>query len=316
MNSTALQTQHTGTELERSHSEQAQLGAWLLELDSPNTRAAYRRDLAGFLDFLQALATEEGAEAPALLSVSRQLVALYAENLRGEGRAASTIARKLSALSSFYSYAVAEGWLESSPVANLKRPKVSEESPTLGPDRVELSQLLEAAQELGAKEYALMSLLGLVGLRVSEVTGATVSDLGRETGRAGKEHRTLKVRRKGGKAQTVALPALAVQALEPLVEGREEGALLVRASGLPLDRYDCGRIVARIAKRAGVEKHLSPHSLRHGFVTLSLEAGEPLHAVQEAAGHADPRTTLRYDRARQNLDRSPTYALERFVLAE
>ena len=312
----------TGTDLEVAPQEQALLGAWLLELESANTRAAYRRDLEGFERFLQQLSERHSIEKPALLSVSRQLCALYAEYLRGDlegfelARSCdpSTIARKLSALSSFYSYCVVEGLLTASPVAHLKRPKVSEDSPTLGPDREELAGLLGAARELGQKEYALLSLLGLVGLRVSEVTGARIEDLGTESGRLGKEHRTLEVRRKGGKRQKLALPELAVNALEPLLEGRTEGPLLLRASGLPLDRFDCGRIVTRTAKRAGLQKRLSPHSMRHGFVTLCLEAGEPLHVVQDAAGHSDPRTTRRYDRARQSLDRSPIYSLERFLL--
>lgn len=64
-----------------------------------------------------------------------------------------------------------------------------------------------------------------------------------------------------------------------------------------------------VANRAGITKRLSPHSLRHGFVTLSLEAGATLTDVQDAAGHADPRTTRRYDRARHRLDAAPTYTL-------
>jgi len=301
-----------GTDLDHSRSTQALAGAWLLELASENTRAAYRRDLESFERFLQALAEEQAVEKPELLAVSRQLVALYAERLRSEGMAASTVARKLSALSSFYSYAVVEGAIPASPLAHLKRPRVSEDSLTLGPDREELGSLLEAAREVGPNAYALLCLLGLVGLRVSEVTAAQVSDLDYEQGKV-RRHRTLTVTRKGGKRQKLALPELAVQALEAAIGERAEGALLLRESGLPLDRFDCARLVTRAAKRAGVEKRLSPHSMRHGFVTLSLEAGQPLHAVADAAGHSDPRTTRRYDRARQNLDRSPTYALAAYL---
>ena len=96
----------TGTDLEVAPQEQALLGAWLLELESANTRAAYRRDLEGFERFLQQLSERHSIEKPALLSVSRQLCALYAEYLRGDlegfelarSCAPSTIARKLSAL--------------------------------------------------------------------------------------------------------------------------------------------------------------------------------------------------------------------------
>ena len=311
MNTAELVTT-ASTDLDRSRTAQALAGAWLLELNSENTRAAYRRDLEGFQRFLQEIATDQGVEAPDLLQASRQIVALYKEQLRARGMTPATVARKLSALSSFYGYAVIEGAIAASPLAHLKRPTVSENSQTLGPDREELGRLLEAAREVSPNAYALLCLLGLVGLRVSEVTAAEVSDLNYEQGKV-RKHRTLTVTRKGGDRQTLALPELAVQALEQAIGERTEGPLLLRASGLPLDRYDCSRLVARVAKRAGVEKRLSPHSMRHGFVTLSLEAGQPLHAVADAAGHSDPRTTRRYDRARQNLDRSPTYALAAYL---
>jgi len=71
--------------------------------------------------------------------------------------------------------------------------------------------------------------------------------------------------------------------------------------------------VRRLARAAGIDKRLSPHGLRHSFVTCSLEAGVPLHRVQDGAGHADPRTTRRYDRARHALDGHATYALAAFV---
>jgi len=78
--------------------------------------------------------------------------------------------------------------------------------------------------------------------------------------------------------------------------------------GRPLDRYDAARVCRRLGRAAGIGP-VYPHALRHAFVTLSLDAGAALRDVQDAAGHADPRTTRRYDRSRHNLDRHPTYAL-------
>ncbi len=69
----------------------------------------------------------------------------------------------------------------------------------------------------------------------------------------------------------------------------------------------------RLAKRAGIDKRISPHSLRHSFITAALDAGVPLRDVQEAASHADPRTTMRYDRGRESLDRHATYIASTFV---
>ena len=80
-----------------------------------------------------------------------------------------------------------------------------------------------------------------------------------------------------------------------------------------MDRHSAGRIVRRVARRAGLAKKISPHTLRHAFITAALDAGVPLRDVQEAASHADPRTTMRYDRARNNLDRHPNYILAAFM---
>ncbi len=83
--------------------------------------------------------------------------------------------------------------------------------------------------------------------------------------------------------------------------------------GERLRRDGAARMVRRLAKRAGITKRIGPHSLRHSFITAALDTGVPLRDVQEAASHADPRTTMRYDRARQSLDRHATYIGATFV---
>jgi integrase/recombinase XerD len=80
-----------------------------------------------------------------------------------------------------------------------------------------------------------------------------------------------------------------------------------------LDRHAAGRTVRRVARRAGISKRIAPHKLRHAFITAALDAGVPLRDVQEAASHADPRTTMRYDRGRQSLDRHATYIVATFI---
>jgi site-specific recombinase XerC len=77
--------------------------------------------------------------------------------------------------------------------------------------------------------------------------------------------------------------------------------------GRRLDRHGAARIVRRVTRRAGIAKHAGPHMLRHAFITAALDAGVPLRDGQEAASHADPRTTMRHDRARTSLDRHATY---------
>jgi integrase/recombinase XerD len=84
-------------------------------------------------------------------------------------------------------------------------------------------------------------------------------------------------------------------------------------TGARIDRHAAGRIVRRIARRAGIAKRIGPHTLHHAFITAALDAGVPLRDVQEAASHADPRTTMRYDRARVSLDRHATYIVATFL---
>ncbi len=94
---------------------------------------------------------------------------------------------------------------------------------------------------------------------------------------------------------------------------RADGPIFPAADGRRLDRHGAGRIVRGVAHRAGIIKNVSPHTLRHAFITAALDAGVPLRDVQEAASHSDPRTTMRYDRARGSLDRHATYIVAAYV---
>jgi hypothetical protein len=138
------------------------------------------------------------------------------------------------------------------------------------------------------------------GLRVSEATGASIQALGVERG-----HRTLVITRKGGKVVTIPLAPRTARAIDLAIGERCEGAIFLAADGRRLDRHGAARIVRRVARRAGIGKTVGPHTLRHAFITAVLDAGVPLRDVQEAASHADPRTTMRYDRARASLDGTP-----------
>jgi integrase len=145
-------------------------------------------------------------------------------------------------------------------------------------------------------------------LRVSEATGADIEALGLERG-----HRTLTVVRKGSKVFTIPLAPRTARAVDLAVGERCEGPIFLGVDGKRLDRHGAGRIVRRVARRAGITKSVSPHTLRHAFITAAFDAGVPLRDVQEAASHADPRTTMRYDRARVSLDRHATYIVAAFV---
>ena len=126
-------------------------------------------------------------------------------------------------------------------------------------------------------------------------------------------HRTLTVTRKGGKVVTIPLAPRTARAIDLAVGERCDGPIFLTAEGRRLERHGAGRIVRRVARRAGIAKNVGPHTLRHAFITAALDAGVPLRDVQEAASHADPRTTMRYDRARASLDRHATYIVAAYI---
>jgi site-specific recombinase XerD len=159
-------------------------------------------------------------------------------------------------------------------------------------------------------------MLADLGLRVGELVALDVTDLGYERG-----HRSIRFTGKGGKRRRRALSPASAAAVETYLLHRSmseadpvnelTGPLFVTGTGARLDRHAVFRLVRRLAQRAGIDawSDLSPHSLRHAFATTARAEGVPLEDVQDAMGHADPRTTRRYDRDRHNLDRDPSYTI-------
>ena len=146
------------------------------------------------------------------------------------------------------------------------------------------------------------------GLRINEALGADITDLDHDRG-----HRTLNILRKGGKHVTIPLAPRTGRALDLYIGKRASGPLFLGLNGERMDRYAADRTVKHLARRAGITKRISPHNLRHSFITAALDAAVPLLDVQEASSHADPRTTTRYDRARHSLDRHATYVVAAFI---
>lgn len=211
-------------------------------------------------------------------------------------------------MAGFYRYAEQEGLLERSPAAHVRRPRLDYESHATGLDRNEVGALLVAAGLASPADHALVSLLAINGLRVSEALGADIEALGLE-----REHRTLTVVRKGGKVVTIPLAPRTARAIDLTIGERAEGPIIRGRDGERLDRHEAWRIVRRLARKAGINKPVGPHTLGHAFITAALDAGAPLRDVQEAVSHADPRTTMRYDRGRVCLDRHATYIVAAFV---
>ena len=243
-----------------------------------------------------------------VLTLKRGHVELWARTMEDAGLARATIGRRLSTVAGFYRFAVIDGVLEHSPAEYVRRPKIATESTTLGLDRMELGAFIAQGAAAGPTDHALACLLGSLGLRVGEACSINIEALSTERG-----HRTVTVLGKGSKLAVIPLPPRVARAIDHAAGNRESGPLLLTRSGNRMNRQAATRIVRRLAKRAGVTKRISPQSLRHSFITAALDAGVPLRDVQIAARHADPRTTTRYDRARNNLDRHASYIVTAFV---
>jgi integrase/recombinase XerD len=245
------------------------------------------------------------------LAVQRPHLELYLRHMQEVRRfKPSTVSRRFSVTAGFYRTCVIDGVIEHSPAEHVRRPSVPAESPTLGFTHLQFEALLTAARQSPSPcDFALVAMLGLLGLRIFEATASDIADLGEEHG-----HRILRVCGKGTKIALVPLPPAVGRAIDRAVADRTRGPVLLNSRGARMDRHAATRRLRQLAGTAGIQAtRAHPHMLRHTFVTTMLDAGVDLRDVQIAARHADPRTTMRYDRARQNLDRHPNYILAAFM---
>jgi integrase/recombinase XerD len=222
----------------------------------------------------------------------------------------STVSRRFSVAAGFYRTCVIDGLLEHSPAEHVRRPAVPAESPTLGFIHLQFEALLTAARQSAHPcDFALVAMLGLLGLRIFEATGADIADLGDEHG-----HRVLRVCGKGAKIVLIQLPPAAGRAIDRAIGARTSGPILLNSHGARMSRHAATRRLRWLAEAAVVQSSRPhPHMLRHTFVTTMLDAGVDLRHAQIAARHADTRTTMRYDRARKNLGRYPNYILAAYM---
>ena len=208
-----------------------------------------------------------------------------ARDLEAKGRARATVTRRPCTIAGFHKYAVEEELLEHSPAARVRRPR---------PDYESHATALDRNRPGPPAEHALISLLALNGLRVWEATGAEIEQLGLERG-----HRTLVITRKGGKVVTIPLAPRTARAIDLAIDQRTEGPLSRSADGRRLDRHGAARIARRVTRRAGISKHVSPHTLRHALITAhagGLVEHDPTpahhHALRQLSGIAsDGRET-------------------------
>jgi len=280
--------------------EQAAM-TFLLRYRNVHTRTGYARSLRQWFDWC----TGRGLDP---LEAKRVDIEMWQRLCEAAGNKSTTVAAKVNALVGYYRLACVDEYIDKDPTVHLMRVKVPRESSTNGLTRAQLYEMLEQALQASKRDHALICLLGLNGLRISEVLNIDIEDLGFDRG-----HNTVTVTRKGGKEQHIPFCARTAWAVFEQRGDRTTGPLFVRADGLRLTRQSAGYIVKRIGRLAGVPQNISPHSLRHAFVTLALDAGVAPRDVQLSTGHASLAMVSYYDRRRETLDRNATHALAAFV---
>ena len=256
---------------------------------SPHTVRAYAADLAQFEDHLAAELGRPGRS----VEVDHLMIRAFLARLHRDGVKKVSAARKLASLRTFFKYLCREGILERNPARALLSPRLEKKIPG-HLEEGEVASLLEVPGDTLAalRARAILELLYGTGIRCAELVGLDLPDVDRAA-------RTVRVLGKGSKERIVPFGKTAGLALDRYLGMREQArprttALFVNARGGRLTDRWIRRIVSERVRQVAIQRHLSPHSLRHSFATHLLERGADLRAIQELLGHASLKTTQRY----------------------
>jgi len=264
---------------------------------SGNTRFAYQNDLQQLASFAQEEMTKQGL-MPSWANFSRQAMLSYMLNLKERNYAPTTIARKVAATRSFFSFLKAEGIIKTDPTANISSPSVGKSLPK----PISISQvrsLLDQPAKLNTleakRDKAMLELLYASGMRISELVSLSLGDVDTEGGYVrcfGKGH---KERIVPIYEQAASLVKEYIEETRPkLAHKKDEVALFLNPRGERLTRQGFWQKLKEYAKSAGLDTQISPHTLRHSFATHMLSGGADLRVVQELLGHANISTTQVY----------------------
>ena len=270
----------------------ARFGAYLSDEkhSSRNTVSSYLRDTTQFAEYLHNYCDIDLREADSAA------VQDYMDWMLSHGKSAASVTRFLASVKSFYSYMVAAGELKKNPAQGVAAAKVERKYPEiLTAKEVELFlEQPECVDAKGFRDHAMLELLYATGIRVSELIGLNVEDVNLSAG-------FIRCTSKG-KERIVPLYATAVKALEDYVKDIRprivaddgERALFVNMSGERMSRQGFWKIIKYYQEKAGIEKDITPHTLRHSFAVHLLENGADLRSIQEMLGHADISSTQIY----------------------
>jgi integrase/recombinase XerC len=259
---------------------------------SPATIRSYSTDLDQFETFLKG--RKASLERPARLN--RDHVRAFLAELHRRQLTKTSMGRKLSSLRAYFKYLLRHKIITKDPAAGIRNPKQEKRHPqVLNVDQaVSLMEAQVDPDPEGLRDVALAELLYGSGLRISEAIGLDLNDVDSDV---------IRVTGKGSKERIVPLSDAAVERIRRYMGQRhaflhdnyaEQALFLSSRAGKRLDRRQANRIVAKLAKLAGLPKDVHPHMLRHSFATHMLEAGADLRSVQELLGHENLTTTQRY----------------------
>jgi integrase/recombinase XerD len=273
--------------------------AFIAGFRSPDTPRTYRRDLQCWLTFCL------DQNVHPYTSVRRTHVEADLRQLEQHRPplANGTLRRRISTLSSWFTWLEDEDLSVGNPAARVRRPR-RHTRPQPWLDRNELTDVLTAAEAEGGASYALVCLLALNGLRISEACTADVTDL------SGSRYQpTLRILGKGDKPAEIPLNPRTQQAIAEAVEERSDGPLLLNAWGNRMQRHNAATIITRLSRRIGITRRVTPHALRRSYITIGLLQGVPLREMQRAARHTNADTTVAYDQSDRSYLCNPTLAL-------
>lgn len=257
---------------------------------SANTIASYMRDIRQFSDWLRIREEIDVVDAQQV-NISR-----YLTYLDGEGRSAATVSRSLASLKNFYSYVVSSGFLEKTPVVDIRVDRGEKKLPQILTGR-EIELLLSQPVCVDAKGYrdkAMLEVMYATGIRVTELIELDVDDVNLELGiikcSGAKKSRAIPLYPGALKALSTYLSEIRTT----MVTNGEEKALFVNISGVRMSRQGFWKILKHYQATAHIEKEITPHTLRHSFAVHLLENGADLGSLQELMGHSDISSTQMY----------------------
>ncbi len=255
-----------------------------------NTVQSYRYDLLQFAGFLD-------ANNITFQDVSQAAILRFCNRVRGDGRTARTLSRYLAAIRCLYRYLLQESYVQVDPTLNLETPKMEKHLPRiLSVKEVDLLLSQPKGNTMaGLRDRAMLELMYATGMRVSELVGLNTDQLNLERG-------FVRCLGKGSKERIIPIGEIAVNCSREylnkgwvkLRKNRWERAIFLNLHGKRLTRQGFWKILKEYARRAGIQKEITPHVLRHSFATHLLENGADLRVVQEMLGHADVTTTQIY----------------------